>query len=405
MADGGYRVRAVACDPRADDEEVYRALGRATAPLTATWQQLARARRVVIKFNMIETTVEYFGGRRRELVDDAVARAVLRLLRERTDATLTALDTYPYGNGNRVPAAFNYRYLLEAYGVGMVDASLPPLVGCEVPGGGCMFARYRLPAALVEADAVVSVAKMKNHLFTGVTLCTKNLFGLPPMIPPTGRPRAYFHHLVRLPYVLADLAMVARPCLNIIDGLVGQWGREWRGQGRLAGTLVAGDHPIATDTCATMLMGADPASDWPTPPFRRDRNHLRLAAERGFGPRQVTAVDFASEVQAPVADFDAEPLDPEQTVASWRYTACEQGLYYRDHQAELVDRYAGQYIYLQDDEVVWAGDDPNQLGSRRHLSGDRHDRALWLKWVDPEEWEGERFSVYEECLRQRDAGP
>ena len=51
--------------------------------------------------------VEYFAGRRRELVDEAVCRAVFRLLRERTAAELVATDTYPYSDDNRVPDDFN----------------------------------------------------------------------------------------------------------------------------------------------------------------------------------------------------------------------------------------------------------------------------------------------------------
>jgi hypothetical protein len=43
--------------------------------------------------------------------------------------------------------------------------------------------------------------------------------------------------------------------------------------------------------------------------------------------------------------------------------------------------------------------DPSNLGSRRQLSGEQKDSALWLKLVDAEEHEGERFNVYEECLK------
>jgi uncharacterized protein (DUF362 family) len=399
MSEKIYAVRASHCDHRAGEEEIYQVLKRTTAPLTRAWEKLEKARKIVLKFNMMETTIEYFAGRRRELVDDAVARAVLRLLRERTSARLVATDTFSNGNHNRTPDDFNYRYLLDEFGVEYVDANLPPFATYEVPGGGCMFDRYTLSAVFQDADQVVSVAKMKNHLYMGVTLCTKTLFGLPPMIPPAGRTRAYYHHLIRLSYVLPDLAMITRPCLNIVDGLVGQWGREWRGQGRIANALIAGDHPIATDACGSQLMGHDPQADWPTPPFRRDRNHLLIAAQRGFGAVDLAQIDFSSEVHSPLADFDAEELDPPGVVASWRRTACEQGLFYRDHRQELVGRYAGEFIYLQDGEVVWNGPDPTNLGSRRVLSGEKKDRALWLKFVDPEEREGERFEAYEECLR------
>ena len=46
-----YKVRAVHCDYRATDEEVYQALKRATDPLTEAWDKLRKAKRIGIKFN------------------------------------------------------------------------------------------------------------------------------------------------------------------------------------------------------------------------------------------------------------------------------------------------------------------------------------------------------------------
>ena len=147
-------------------------------------------------------------------------------------------------------------------------------------------------------------------------------------------------------------------------------------------------------------MGTDPHTDWPAPPFRRDRNHILIAAQRGFGTVDLDKIDFQTEgeIAAPLADFDSVATDSNETVESWRRTTCEQGLYYRDRQKQLVDRYRGEFIFLQDGDVVWHGEDPSNLGSRRGLSGNKKDRALWLKLVDPEEREGERFAAYDECL-------
>ena len=64
----------------------------------------------------------------------------------------------------------------------------------------------------------------------------------------------------------------------------------------------------------------------------------------------------------------------------------------------MIDRFRNQYIYLQEGEVVWHGSDPAIIKSHREFSGDKPGQALWLKLVDPEEREGEKFEVYEECL-------
>ena len=83
---------------------------------------------------------------------------------------------------------------------------------------------------------------------------------------------------------------------------------------------------------------------------------------------------------------------------SWRRTTCEQALIYRERSSELIDRHGGDFIFLQDGEVAWTGKDPVNLSSRRELSGSKKDQGMWLKLVDPEEREGERFATYEECL-------
>ena len=147
------------------------------------------------------------------------------------------------------------------------------------------------------------------------------------------------------------------------------------------------------------LMGHDPKSDWPTPPFRRDRNHLLIAAQRGFGMLDFDAIDFESELAGPLAEFDSVITDTGETVDSWRRTTCEQGLISRDEQSKIIDLHRGQFIYMQDGQIVWNGDDSSNLSSRRDLSGDKKDSALWLKYVDLDENEGERFERYAECLQ------
>jgi uncharacterized protein (DUF362 family) len=398
-SDKAYKVRAVLCSHQASPEEIYAKLKEVTAPLSRSWEKIARARKVGIKVNMQmpPDNIRRIGGRRQELVDDDVLRAALRLLKERTDAEIFVIDTSFAPAGQRPGPDFNMRPLLEEFGVRYVEAGDPPLAWYPVPGGGLMFREYQLSARLSEADAFVSIAKMKSHAFMGITLCLKNLFGLPP-IPPHGRARTYYHHVIRLSYVLPDLGRILQPCLNIIDGLTGQSGREWGGEGRIGDTLIAGDHVIATDACGASLMGHDPALDWPTPPYRRDRSPIAVAAEHGFGTVDLQEIDWESERTGPVAAFNSVESDPPERIARLRRSACEQGLYYRDHAGEFLDRYAGRFIYLQQGEVIWQGEDPSQAKSVNRLSGEKKDQAVWLKRVDPEEREGERYGVYERLL-------
>jgi uncharacterized protein (DUF362 family) len=398
-----HSVRAVHCDWRADDETVYQSLKRATEPLTRAWDRLANARRIAIKFNQDKDLphLVLYQGHRQQLVDDSVVRATLRLLRERTTAEIVVSDCSFYKHYDKFPGdTTQIRPVLDEFGVRYVDG-MSSVVWADVPGGGLMFDRYPVPAAVHEADETLSVQKLKSHGFMGITLTTKNLFGWMPF-EPQGRPRVYYHHLVRMPYMLADLARLYNPALSILDGMVCQAGEEW-GNGadlvRFGNCLVAGDNCIATDAVGAHLMGHPVEEDWQSGPFHRDRNHLRVATEGGYGEHRLDHINWTSEVTAPVDQFFSKVTDSRETVSSWRRTTAEQALFFRDNRA-LFDKYAGNYILLQMGEVKWH--DPSGIvrASRRVLSGDNKDQAMWMKYIDPAESEREHFEVYERTLAE-----
>jgi hypothetical protein len=401
-------VRAVHCDYRASDDEIYEALRRVTDPLTEAWEKLGRAKRIGIKFNQDKEPKNrvYHEGHLQQLVSTQVARAFLRLMRERTDAELIAIDVsfYSMYMDASIVETTTFASLFQEFGVRYADGIMPPHKMVSVPGGGQMFSEYLLPAAVVDVDEIVSVAVLKNHAFMGITMTLKNLFGLMPGLLPA-RPRHYYHHLVRMPYMLADMGRMINPTLNIIDGLVSQAGREWGYDGeddhpRICNTLIAGDHTIATDACGAHLMGFDPTSDWLTPPFHRDRNPLLVAAEGGFGTVDLDEIDFESEVSAPVGEFFAVLTDTEERNISWHRTTAEQALFYQENRQQFYRKYAGEFILLQDGEVRWHDPEGRLRVSRRVLSGDMPNHAMWFKFVDPEEKEGEHFEVYEHALEE-----
>ena len=402
-----HQVRAVHCDYRATDDIVYAALKRCTSPLTHAWQKLSNAKRIAIKFNQDYSPqhTPYFKGMRQQLVSDKVARAVIQLLREHTSAELfyTDISVFLHEDNPNPVASTRLATLMRDLDVPYVNANLPPFGIYPVPGGGQVFRQYVMPESVMQADALVNVQRMKNHAFMGITLTLKNLFGLVPMREPDGRSRQYFHHLVRMPYVLADIGRLFNPTLNIVDGLIAQAGAEWSATGqevpRVTNTLIAGDHPISTDAVSAHLMGFDPTQDWLANPFHRDRNALLVAQEGGFGTVKLDEIDWKSEVEPqPDGVFFAAMTDTIERVISWRRTTCEQALYYRNHRRDLVDKYAHEYILLQENEVRWHSESSYLRMSRRKLASDKLEKAMWMKYVDPEEAEGEHYEIYEQTL-------
>ncbi len=170
---------------------MYLALRRAADPLSRTWERLTKARRIAVKINQDWTAdkVVTHAGHRQQLVSDPVARATFRLLRERTSAELVAVDVGLEGIYAGLTDGTNtlLRHVFDEYKVPYVECSQVPAVWTSVPGGGLMFDRYPLPQAVLDADALVSVQKLKSHQFMGVTLCLKNLFALMSIPPGAGR--------------------------------------------------------------------------------------------------------------------------------------------------------------------------------------------------------------------------
>ena len=137
MQEKQFKVRAAHCDYRATEEEIYQTLRRITDPLTRAWKPIETAKKVVMKFNMMKPAerIIYFEGRRRELVDDAVCRAVLRLIKEHTTAQLVATDhkTRIPTDIRIAPPIFNYEYLPQRIRRAVRRFQPTPLHGLRCP--------------------------------------------------------------------------------------------------------------------------------------------------------------------------------------------------------------------------------------------------------------------------------
>jgi uncharacterized protein (DUF362 family) len=161
--------------------------------------------------------------------------------------------------------------------------------------GWYLYETFAFNRILEEADAFISVAKMKCHWNAGVTLSMKNLIGLLPVSQYRQNPDHWWRSALhgngdeartRLPRIILDLNR-ARPIhLALIDGIkTSEGGEAPRGSFNPVqpGVLVAGKNALATDAAATAVMGFDPTIAPPTPPFIRTENYLNMARELGLG--------------------------------------------------------------------------------------------------------------------------
>jgi uncharacterized protein (DUF362 family) len=142
---------------------------------------------------------------------------------------------------------------LRAQGYEVVDLKEAEYVAVPVPCG-TVLSELKLPRLVLEADAVISVAKMKTHDQSIATLAVKNMKGL---IPDTLKKQ--FHTTFGVFRAVAELNTVVKPALSIVDAVVAQ-----EGLGPVFGTpvnmglLVAGRDPVAVDTVSGLIMGIEP---------------------------------------------------------------------------------------------------------------------------------------------------
>jgi uncharacterized protein (DUF362 family) len=138
---------------------------------------------------------------------------------------------------------------------------------------------------VLDADLVISAAKLKTHTFTGYTGAVKNLFGSIP-----GTAKAGYHAKFPKPEVfssfLVSLSEYISPGFSIIDGIVGMEGNgPSGGKPKAANLLIGSSNPHAADLAGSYIMGFDPAR-LPT---------LHEAVKRGLVPENVSELEMVGE--------------------------------------------------------------------------------------------------------------
>ncbi|SNB64282.1 DUF362 domain-containing protein [Thermoflexus hugenholtzii] len=226
--------------------------------LMALWDQAGMpdvaGKRVLVKPNLIE----WIEGRPLVTAPEVVG-AILDVLRARGAAEIVVGE----GPGFRRDAGPVVEHsglaaVLARRGIPFIDLNYDD--PRPVPARDGWFPgqpRLWLPRHVVEADLIVSAAKLKTHHWAGVTLSLKNLFGVVPGIR-YGWPKNMLHVNGLTPSILG-LRQSLPPVVSVIDGVIGM-----EGDGPLFGTpvphgvLLVGADPLAVDVIGARLMGFDP---------------------------------------------------------------------------------------------------------------------------------------------------
>jgi len=185
-------------------------------------------------------------------------RSIREIVIAESDATALNADRAFYGLGWD-------RILAEVPQMRYLNLSCDERVKVKLDG---LFLReIEMPRTFMEADYVISFAKLKTHSMQGISCVMKNQFGALPE-----KLKVVYHpHLAK---VICDLIRVRPPDLCLVDGLIAHEGPgPVSGIPRLMRLIVGGTDAVATDHVCARLMGKNP----------RHVPHLKLAAKHNLG--------------------------------------------------------------------------------------------------------------------------
>lgn len=133
-----------------------------------------------------------------------------------------------------------------------------------------------------ECDYIVSIAKLKTHCETVMSLSFKNMKG----IITTDKQRLAFH-LLDVNKCLVDLNRRFKPHLAIVEGFIGLEGigPVEPGKPKELGLLVAGTDALAVDATCVRIVNYDSKKIW----------HLKFASEAGLGTLDSNDIEIAGE--------------------------------------------------------------------------------------------------------------
>lgn len=148
-------------------------------------------------------------------------------------------------------------HMLAEHKLRFIDLNFDAVYKTRNIGGKTAFDFLTLPKTLTTVDWIVSMAKMKTHHWTGVTLSMKNLFGVMPGSY-YGWPKNLLHH-AGINRSILDINATVQPHFAIVDGIVGMEGDgPIMGDPVQADVLVMGRNLPAVDATAARIMGINP---------------------------------------------------------------------------------------------------------------------------------------------------
>ena len=189
---------------------------------------------------------------------------------------------------------------LDSAGLEFVDLNYDEVGWVANRGQASKLDGFFFPRAVLDADLLVSLPKMKTHHWVGMTAGLKNMYGTIPGIK-YGWPKNVLHH-AGIPQTVFDINASLPRTVAVVDGIVGMEGDgPIMGTAKPMGLIVVGCNPTAVDATTARIMGLEPSNI----------SYLKLA-EGQLGPLENRLIEQRGErwqdVQSPFEILDVPHL-------------------------------------------------------------------------------------------------
>ena len=178
---------------------------------------------------------------------------------------------------------------LDSVDLPFADLNYQDVAWVQNAGRASKLPGFWFPQAVVEADLIVSLPKMKTHHWVGLTASLKNLYGVIPGIK-YGWPKNVLHH-AGIPETVFDINASLPQTLAIVDGIVCMEGDgPIMGSPKPMGLVLVGTNPTAVDATCARIMGVVP-----------NRVRYLSLAGRTLGPLRERSIEQRGEAWQSVA--------------------------------------------------------------------------------------------------------
>lgn len=183
-----------------------------------------------------------------------------------------------WGETSDVFRALGYEEIARRYGAQLVDLNQDRY---EIRRSKQAMILHEIDFPLTLIDCyLISVASLKTHSLTRITLSLKNMFGATIGEGVAAGKKRRFHRL-GLDKSIIDLALYKKPNLAIIDGRQACLGGELSGVAKRFDLMIFSEDPVAADAVGAKILGYEPMSI----------PHLKLAQEKGLGMANLTDIE------------------------------------------------------------------------------------------------------------------